>query len=162
MNGYNGYPITQKAWRAVIQPKANIIMAMELDCKAVKKGRCADIFLNMSKITNIRNKISSKHRTRYRPIVGYEAFYYAAEIDAEIIKWTPAWPPGDLRDAVSILYGQMMWIYLWRTIYPPQITNWKLDSKITTTVRDSVKLLSEFEPRDPNQTLLLAPAFVIG
>ncbi|KAE8444652.1 hypothetical protein EG329_014400 [Mollisiaceae sp. DMI_Dod_QoI] len=120
------------------------------------------LFLYMSKITNIRNTIRQNIEHGIDPIVDYKAFYAAAEIDAGIREWTPAWPPGDHRDAAGMLYRQMMWIYLWRTIYPPQATNWKLDSHITTAVRDGVKLLSQFGPRDPSQTLLLAPAFVIG
>ncbi|KUJ14977.1 uncharacterized protein LY89DRAFT_698502 [Mollisia scopiformis] len=120
------------------------------------------LFLYMSKITNIRNTIRANIERRQDPIVDYKAFYAAAEIDAGIREWTPAWPAGDTRDAAGMLYRQMMWIYLWRTIYPPQATNWKLDPHITVAVRDGVKLLSGFGPRDPAQTLLLAPAFVIG
>jgi len=98
------------------------------------------------------------------PVVDYKAFYAAAEIDAGIREWTPAWPAGDPRDAAGMLYRQMMWIYLWRTINPPQITNWKPDpkNKIKQAVDDGLELLSRFEARDPSQTLILAPAFVIG
>lgn len=120
------------------------------------------LFLYMSKITNIRNKIRLNIDSGTDPIVDYKAFYAAAEIDAGIREWTPAWPPGDSRDAAGMLYRQMMWIYLWRTIYPPQTTNWKLDPHITTAVNDGVNLLSQFGARDPSQTILLAPAFVIG
>ncbi len=120
------------------------------------------LFLYMSKITNIRNVIRQNIERRIDPIVDYKAYYAAAEIDAGIREWTPVWPKGDPRDGAGMLYRQMMWIYLWRTIYPPQCTNWKLHSHITTAVNDGIKLLSLFGPRDPSQTLILAPAFVIG
>lgn len=120
------------------------------------------LFLYMSKITNIRNQIRRNIEQGIDPIVDCKAFYAAAEIDAGIREWTPVWPPGDPRDAAGVLYKQMMWIYLWRTIHPPQTTNWKLDSQIMTAVNDGLALLARFAPRDPSQTLLLAPAFVIG
>lgn len=120
------------------------------------------LFLYMSRITNIRNKIRQNMEAKIDPVVDYRAFYAAAEIDAGIREWTPAWPAGDPRDAAGMLYRQMLWIYLWRTMYPPQTTNWKLDPHITAAVEDGIKLLKGFDARDPSQTLILAPAFVIG
>jgi hypothetical protein len=122
------------------------------------------LFLYMSKITNLRNKIRHNMEHGIDPVVDYRAFYAAAEIDAGIREWTPAWPAGDPRDAAGMLYRQMMWIYLWRTINPPQVTNWKPDpkNKIKQAVDDGLELLSGFGVRDPSQTLILAPAFVIG
>jgi hypothetical protein len=120
------------------------------------------LFMYMSRITNIRNKIRQNMDLHIDPVVDYRALYAAAEIDAGIREWTPAWPKGDPRDAAGMLYRQMMWIYLWRTMYPPQTTNWKLHSHITKAVEDGIKLLEGFNPRDPSQTLILAPAFVIG
>jgi hypothetical protein len=120
------------------------------------------LFLYMSRITNIRNKIRQNMELGIDPVVDYRAFYAAAEIDAGIREWTPAWPPGDPRDAAGMLYRQMMWIYLWRTMYPPQTTSWKPDPHITAAVEDGINLLKGFGARDPSQTLILAPAFVIG
>jgi hypothetical protein len=62
----------------------------------------------------------------------------------------------------GLLYKQMMWIYLWRTIYPPRTKSWKPDARIIQAVDDGIELLSQFKPSDPSQTLILAPAFVIG
>lgn len=120
------------------------------------------LFLYMSKITNIRNKIRHNLHHRIDPAVDYKDLFAAAEIDAGIREWQPAWPTGDPRDAAGMLYRQMMWIYLYRTVYPPQKTSWKLDYRITNAVNDGLALLSSFGPHDPSQTLLLAPAFVIG
>ncbi|PQE28646.1 c6 transcription factor protein [Rutstroemia sp. NJR-2017a BBW] len=116
----------------------------------------------MSKITNIRNKIRYNLEHGIDPVLDYNNLLAAAEIDAGIRNWSPAWPAGDPRDNVGLLYRQMMWIYLWRSVVPPQTTNWKLDPRITPAVNDGIKLLSRFGPRDPSQTLILAPAFVIG
>ncbi|KAK3305858.1 uncharacterized protein B0T15DRAFT_396330 [Chaetomium strumarium] len=73
----------------------------------------------LSQITAIRNTIRSKMTARIDPVVDYEDLYPAADIDAAIRDWAPRWPPGDSRDRVSLLYKQMMWIYLDRTVYPP-------------------------------------------
>lgn len=120
------------------------------------------LFLYMSRITNIRNKIRHNMEYGIDPVVDYRAFYSAAEIDAGIREWVPAWPRGDPRDAAGMLYRQMLWIYLWRTMYPPRTTHWKLDPRITTAVEGGIELLAGFGARDPSQTLILAPAFVIG
>ncbi|KAK4154325.1 fungal-specific transcription factor domain-containing protein [Chaetomidium leptoderma] len=74
---------------------------------------------HLSQITAIRNTVRSKMMAQIDPVVDYADLYSAADIDAAIRDWTPYWPPGDNRDRVSLLYKQMMWIYLDRTIYPP-------------------------------------------
>ena len=73
----------------------------------------------LSQITAIRNAIRSNMLAQIDPVVNYVNLYRAAEIDAAIREWTPHWPPGDSRDRVGLLYKQMVWIYLVRTIYPP-------------------------------------------
>ncbi|CAG8972589.1 hypothetical protein HYALB_00005358 [Hymenoscyphus albidus] len=125
-------------------------------------GVADGLFLYMSKITNIRNQIRDNMEARKDPVVDYTSLYRAAEIDAGIRDWTPAWPEGDTRDRAGLLYKQMMWVYLWRTIYPPKNTHWQPDTRITKAVDDGIVLLGSFAPRDPSQTLILAPAFVIG
>ncbi|KAK0712980.1 fungal-specific transcription factor domain-containing protein [Lasiosphaeria miniovina] len=73
----------------------------------------------LSQITAIRNTIRSNMLDQTDPVVDYVSLYRAAEIDAAIRDWTPHWPLGDSRDHVGVLYKNMMWIYLVRTIYPP-------------------------------------------
>ena len=120
------------------------------------------LFLYMSKITDIRNKIRENIHNSIDPVVDYTSLYRAAEIDTGIREWTPSWPAGDSRDLAGTLYKQMMWIYLWRTIYPPRSKNWKPDARIIQAVDDGIELLARFKPNDPSQTLILALAFVIG
>lgn len=82
-------------------------------------GVADGLFNYMSHITTIRNTIRSNMDNQIDPVVDYTSLYQAAEIDAAIREWTPSWLPGDSRDRVGLLYKQMMWIYLFRTIYPP-------------------------------------------
>ena len=82
-------------------------------------GVADGLFNYLSKITSIRNRIRVNIASQVDPVVDYTSLYRAAEIDAAIRDWAPQWPPGDSRDRVSLLYKQMMWVYLFRTIYPP-------------------------------------------
>ncbi|KAG5998091.1 hypothetical protein E4U54_002251 [Claviceps lovelessii] len=77
------------------------------------------LFGCLSQITSLRDVIRENMAASTEPAVEYTSLYRAAEIDAAIRNWTPRWPPGDSRHRVGPLYKQMMWIYLYRTIYPP-------------------------------------------
>lgn len=82
-------------------------------------GVADGLFKYLCQITSIRNTIRSNIAAGVDPAVDYTSLYRAAEIEQEIRAWQPCWPPGDSRDRVSLLYQQMLWIYLLRTIYPP-------------------------------------------
>lgn len=82
-------------------------------------GVADGLFRYLCQITSIRNQIRLNMAAHIDPIVDYTSLYRAAEIDAAIRDWNPHWPPGDSRDRVGLLYKQMMWVYLLRTIYPP-------------------------------------------
>lgn len=120
------------------------------------------LFQYMSRITEIRNQIRVNMTAGIKPVVDYTIYFQAAEIDAGIREWTPMWPEGDARDLSGLLYKQMMWVYLYRTIYPPQSVNWKPDPRIKRAVEDGTTLLSQVPPHDPSQTIVLAPAFILG
>lgn len=82
-------------------------------------GVADGLFNYLSQITSLRNTIRANMASGIDPPVDYTSLYRAAEIDAAIRDWQPCWPPGDSRDRVSLLYKQMMWVYLLRSIYPP-------------------------------------------
>lgn len=73
----------------------------------------------MATITALRNTIRENMTTSNDPPVDYLMLFHAAEINTAIQDWTPHWPSGDSRNRVGLLYKQMMFIYLFRTIYPP-------------------------------------------
>jgi Fungal specific transcription factor domain len=117
---------------------------------------------HISQITSIRNAIRSNMEQGLTPVVDYTVLYRAVEIDAAIREWRSPRPWNDLGDLIDLLYKQMLWIYLWRTIYPLKSTSWELEHKITAAVEEGVALLESFPPRNRVQTLLLAPTFIIG
>lgn len=82
-------------------------------------GVADGLFKYLTQITTIRNSIRANMAASVDPLVDYTSLYQAAEIDAAIREWMPQWPQGDSRDRVGLLYKQMMWVYLFRTIYPP-------------------------------------------
>jgi hypothetical protein len=130
--------------------------------KAIQLLAVRDGLSYVSQITSIRNAIRSNIEQGLTPEVDYIALYHAAEIDAAIREWRASQPRNGFGDLVDLLYKQALWIYLWRTIYPLKSTSWVPDYKITSAVKDGVALLESFPPKDPVQTLLLAPAFIIG
>ncbi len=86
-------------------------------------GVADGLFQYMCEITTIRNTIRVNMTSGNDPVVDYTSLFRAAEIDAAIRDWQPHWPPGDSRDRVGLLYKQMMWVYLYRTIYPPSMSS---------------------------------------
>jgi hypothetical protein len=111
-----------------------------------------DIFIVMTRITNLRNKIRSNC-----PIDELEA----AELSSAIKSWEFAGPYSGYN-MIHRLYQVMTWIYLWRTICRLDKSNWDLRLHVTSAVDLGIELLESFRPDEPAQTLLLAPAFVIG
>ncbi|KAH6847249.1 fungal-specific transcription factor domain-containing protein [Chaetomium sp. MPI-CAGE-AT-0009] len=73
----------------------------------------------LSQITAIRNRIRGRLMAQTDLAVDYEDLYSATDIYGAFQEWTPHWPPGDNRDQVSLLYKQMLWIYLNRTVHLP-------------------------------------------
>ncbi|KFY76423.1 hypothetical protein V498_09581 [Pseudogymnoascus sp. VKM F-4517 (FW-2822)] len=116
----------------------------------------------MSSITRLRNKIRIKFESDIDPIVDYNALYRASQIDASIRAWQSAWPIGEARHIAGLLYKQMLWVYLWRSIYPPRATRWAPNTKITAAVNGALELLRLIPANDPCQTVLLTPTFIIG
>ncbi|PHH89647.1 hypothetical protein CDD83_5607 [Cordyceps sp. RAO-2017] len=82
-------------------------------------GVADGLFKQLSQITSIRNTIRENMAASTDPLVDYVTLFRAVDIDAAIREWSPRWPPGDSRNRVAPLYKQMMWVYLFRTIYPP-------------------------------------------
>ncbi|KAI1431235.1 fungal-specific transcription factor domain-containing protein [Xylaria sp. CBS 124048] len=77
------------------------------------------LFSQMAKITTIRDSIRANLIAGIEPAVDSSWYYRAIEIERAIHEWEPTWPIGDGRNRVSLLYQQMMWIYLRRTIDTP-------------------------------------------
>ncbi|KAI0475402.1 fungal-specific transcription factor domain-containing protein [Xylariaceae sp. FL0804] len=82
-------------------------------------GVADGLLRHLAAITTIRDAVRANLAAGADPVVDYAGLYRAAEIDAALREWQPCWPPGDGRHRVGLLYKQMLWVYLFRTIYPP-------------------------------------------
>ena len=116
----------------------------------------------MPEIHRIRNTIRSNIRQHHHPVVDSTSLYQAVQVDAGICESCQSLPQDHYCALVGLLYKQMMWVYLWRTIYPLQTVNWIPDDKISRAVADGLAILASFPPINSNQPLLLTPAFILG
>lgn len=119
-------------------------------------------FHYMSQITTIRNTIRANRHRGMDPVVDYRSLHHAAIIDAGIRDWAPYTTSTDSRALAGLLYKQMMWVYLWHTIYPLRSANWAPDKRIIQAVDDGIAMLQSVAATDAIQTVLLAPAFILG
>ncbi|KAL2194808.1 fungal-specific transcription factor domain-containing protein [Corynascus similis CBS 632.67] len=76
----------------------------------------------LSQITDIRNTIRGKMMAQLDLAVDYQVLYQGSAIDGAIRDFKTYWPPGDSRQQVTLLYKQMLWIYLNRTVHLPSST----------------------------------------
>lgn len=123
------------------------------------------LFTHMSQITELRNEIRHRREIDQTPLIDAPLYYRGALIDASIRDWSAAWAPSDERYIPGLLYRQMLWVYLWRTLYPPPKScseDWVPDHRIVDAVDGGIELLEKVDPRSRGQTLLLPPVFVIG
>lgn len=162
-----------------------------------------DIYMSIiHRIGSLRNEIRLRMERNEEPHVNYQALHKAAQIDTEIRNWTdPPEPPQSHAEestsdkktreraekiySTGVLYKQMSWVYLFRTVYTPSSTappgflqlrasnGWQgkregnanslaNDPRIKQVVDHGIQLLEAFEKNDPCQTVLLSPAFIIG
>lgn len=77
------------------------------------------LFDLMSQVNSIRSTIRSRLDNHIEPAVDYTSLYQADGIYAAIQSWNPSFPSRDSRALVGLLYKQMIWIYLFRTVHPP-------------------------------------------
>ncbi|KAK4192315.1 fungal-specific transcription factor domain-containing protein [Podospora australis] len=82
-------------------------------------GVADGLLTNLSEITELRNTIRNNIVDKKDLVMDYNTLYRGVDIEVKLKGWEPHWPRGDNRDRVGLLYKQMMWIYLFRTMYPP-------------------------------------------
>lgn len=151
----------------------------------------------MRRIGKIRYDIRARMDRSEEPYVGYAALYEASAIDGDIKNWADATPPppphenadwnqqvGWKRDLafynIGMLYKNMLWVYLYRTTYPPSTNDFSgngaspgssyvqgpstlaFDPRIKHAVDQGIGYMQKFKADDPCQTMILSPAFLIG
>jgi hypothetical protein len=122
------------------------------------------LFYYWAEIYIIRNKIRSNMAIGRDPAIDWNLRHAAAEIETKIREWVPPScnTDGGFKGALGLLYRQMTWLYLWRSIYPPTTSSWLVHPKITEAVDEGLILLAGIPHHDRTQAILLPPAFIIG
>lgn len=106
----------------------------------------------LSDITDLRMTIRRHMTTGVDPPVDYIMLFHGAEISTAIHDWVPDWPVGDSRNRVGLLYKQVMFIYLFRTIYTP--------SSMPRTTMSSLSSLSSSASSTPQRRASMATSVV--
>ncbi|KAK5625303.1 hypothetical protein RRF57_001019 [Xylaria bambusicola] len=123
------------------------------------------LFHYLAKITTIRNEIRANMSANTSPIVTPEMAERAHDISVGIVEWEPTWPAGDNRDRVSLLYKHMMWVYLYRTIFPPLASPsppFHTAPTVAKTMKNNMGIDPSFSPyvaiADGSNVIPLSPA----
>lgn len=150
----------------------------------------------MRRIGKIRHDIRGRMERGEEPYVDYASLFEASALDGQIKEWADATPPpppdenadwnqqvGWNRDLafynIGMLYKNMLWVYLYRTIYPPSTNDCSqaiaspgsyvpepatlaYDPRIKHAVDQGIGHMQKFRAEDPCQAMMLSPAFMIG
>ena len=115
------------------------------------------LFVNISKITNLREHIRKRRAMNVEPLLDSATLHTAQLIDAELRDWTSRQQEDSPRELVSQLYRQCTWIYLYRTIYLSR----SIDN-LSAGVDMGLALLNRLKNEESVQPVLLMPVFLLG
>ncbi|EEP81991.1 OefC protein [Uncinocarpus reesii 1704] len=115
------------------------------------------LFLYISEITVIRDKIRQRINEGLDPAVDYQTLSEAVAIDSRIRAWEPSYPPEHQNWYAAQLYRQSTWVYLYRTIRPSHP-----NEKISQVVDDGLLFLDQLPLDAGAYSILLMPLFLLG
>ncbi|KAL3423809.1 C6 transcription factor [Phlyctema vagabunda] len=122
-------------------------------------GVCDGLAHLFSHITSMRNEIRVNIAQNKDLVVDYQHLWRASEIDAAIRSWEPALALDDPAYPAALLYKQMAWVYLFRTIHVHATSP---HERLKQTVDEGLRILSSIPASHQTQTLLLSPTFALG
>ena len=115
------------------------------------------LFVSISKITNLRERIRRRRRMRIEPAVDSHSLHTAQVIDAGLQDCTTCPQDDTPRSLIRQLYRQCTWIYLYRTIY-----HRKPNDSLTQGVDNGLSLLRRVRDEESIHPVLLMPVFLLG
>ncbi|KAF2834803.1 hypothetical protein M501DRAFT_999808 [Patellaria atrata CBS 101060] len=130
----------------MVQPEAGALL-----------GVVDGLFVYLSKIRQLRDKIRWRKTQNLRPLVDYELLSSAQAIDAGLRTWECAQKQDTPRYMASMLYRQCTWLYLHRTILPSQPS-----PNLAAAVDEGLEYLKQLPPDASTQSILLMPLFLLG
>ena len=115
------------------------------------------LFVNISKINNLRSRIRERQSKGLQPILDTISLHSAQVIDADLQDWTTVDEGTTPRALVRQLYRQCTWIYLYRTIYHQYPSE-----NLLQGVDNGLSLFTQVQDEDEVQPILLMPIFLLG
>ncbi|KMP01919.1 OefC [Coccidioides immitis RMSCC 2394] len=115
------------------------------------------LFLYISEITVLRDRIRQRIDAGLDPAVDYQTLSEAVAIDSRIRAWEPTYPPEHQNWFAAQLYRQSTWVYLYRTIRPS-----RPNDKISQVVDDGLFFLDQLPINAGAYSMLLMPLFLLG
>ncbi|EER23234.1 hypothetical protein D8B26_001317 [Coccidioides posadasii str. Silveira] len=115
------------------------------------------LFLYISEITVLRDRIRQRINAGLDPAVDYRTLSEAVAIDSRIRAWEPTYPPEHQNWFAAQLYRQSTWVYLYRTIRPS-----RPNDKISQVVDDGLFFLDQLPINAGAYSMLLMPLFLLG
>ncbi|KAK6498125.1 hypothetical protein TWF506_004365 [Arthrobotrys conoides] len=121
-------------------------------------GTLNQLFENISRITALRDMIRKRKADGLYPTIDEVMLSKAVEIDEQVRTWKPNQNPSQpYRGFYAMLYQQVTWIYLYRTVQRSVP-----DPKIRNAVDEGLKCLSALPPGLYSYGVLLMPVFLLG
>jgi hypothetical protein len=130
-----------------VQPEAGMFL-----------GVADGLFMSLSKIRQLRDKVRARKDSGQRPIVDYELLADAAQIDQGLRQWECQQPPDSPRCTASFLYRQCAWLYLQRTINVSSRPN----DQLYDGVAEGLLFLKDLPEDSSCMSILLMPLFLLG
>ncbi|KAF2878079.1 fungal-specific transcription factor domain-containing protein [Massariosphaeria phaeospora] len=115
------------------------------------------LFGFISKISNLRRRIRSRIDNQLNPAMDYEALLAAHAIDTGLRGWVCPQAPNTPRYAVSMLYRQATWVYLYRTTKDSHPHPF-----IKAAVDDGIRYIKDLPADGAVQSNVLLPLFLLG
>jgi len=115
------------------------------------------LFVYLSKIRQLRDKIRSRKAENMKPLVDYELLSNAQAIDAGLRTWVCVQPQNTPRYMASMLYRQCTWLYLHRTILPSSPS-----PNLRAAVDEGLIFLKALPTDSSTQSIVLMPLFLLG
>ncbi|EEY17352.1 C6 transcription factor OefC [Verticillium alfalfae VaMs.102] len=106
--GMNGPRLTCQDWTPLASAEAPRLL-----------GVSDGLFQHLPQVAAIKDTIRQNIYNGAETRVDYHLLWRAQEIQEAIEQWSPTWPAGDSRHRVGLVYKHMMFLHLFRTIYPP-------------------------------------------
>ncbi|KAE9993147.1 hypothetical protein EG327_006326 [Venturia inaequalis] len=120
-------------------------------------GVADGLFLSLSNIRELRDKVRVRKVGGQKPVVDYTILAEAAEIDHSLRQWECHQAPDTPRSTSAYLYRQCTWLYLQRTIKPSRPSE-EFDEGVALGL-EYLKYL----PEDSScMSIMLMPIFLLG